>query len=204
MWLHTGSCVGSRQGRRLAAHEVPYSEHGALRRRISACCPQITMSSSDCLPFSLGTLDCRNSTGWCLRPYGDVSGYGVRSPRSPGFSFMLACSLTLSPHTIQVIIGSKGTGYYVVFLLIAYYVTAFDPRRNPFEPDGAEPTTTMSSWKPNPIDIMVLDFIRMKCASRRMSKHCRRFGECLVIVRDTSGSLPLTTFQAPGVSDAYH
>lgn len=90
---YTGSCVGRRQGRRLATYEIPYLEHGAPRHRISECCLQITMSSSDCLPFSLVTLDCRNSTGWCLRPYGDVSGYGVRSCRSPGF-FIHACLFT--------------------------------------------------------------------------------------------------------------
>lgn len=90
-----------------------------------------------------------------------------------------------------------------MLLLIAYYLTAFDPRRNPFDPEGTEPATT-TSWEPNPIDVMVLDFIRKKCASRWMTKHYKRLGDCLVAVRNASGPSTRTTLQAPDVSDAHH
>lgn len=90
----------------------------------------------------------------------------------------------------KVIVGFKGTGYYVIFLLIVYYLTAFDPRRNPFQGEDTE-STAPSWWEPNPIDTGILDFLRKKFASRRLGKYCTNLGDHLVMVREMSGpSIP--------------
>lgn len=85
----------------------------------------------------------------------------------------------------KVIIGFKGTGYYVIFLLIVYYLTAFDPRRYPFQREDTD-STAPAWWEPNPVDTGILDFIRNKFASNRLSKYCTSLGDHLVLVRKAS------------------
>lgn len=75
-----------------------------------------------------------------------------------------------------------GTGYYVLLLLVAYYFISFDPRRNAFDPDATEPTST-SWWEPNPIDVMILDLVRRKGVSRWLRRRFPNLGEVLVTVR---------------------
>lgn len=77
-----------------------------------------------------------------------------------------------------------GTGYYVLLLLVAYYFISFDPRRNAFDPDGTE-TTSTSWWEPNPIDVMILDLVRRKGVLRWLRKRLPNLGEVFVTVRST-------------------
>lgn len=80
-----------------------------------------------------------------------------------------------------------GTGYYVLLLLVAYYFTSFDPRRNAFDPDETESTST-SWWEPNPIDVLILDLVRRKGVLRWLRRRFPNLGEAFVTVRSTGSN----------------
>lgn len=85
MWSHTRRLV-AQENKNVTGGQptnITYLEAGAAPPpsppEISALNNRgAIMPSSDCPPFSLAALDCGNSTGWCLQPNGDVSGFGVR------------------------------------------------------------------------------------------------------------------------------
>ncbi|KAF5010557.1 hypothetical protein FDECE_3299 [Fusarium decemcellulare] len=119
------------------------------------------------LSCSLPQHACTNSTIPNLEPYADISGIGV-------------------------IIGFVGTAYTMVLLLIGHYCLAFDPEETcssqhqattartaeemVHNPGGIEEGTstshessTINSWRPNPIDLLVLN--AMRGLGRRLFPH---------------------------------
>lgn len=101
-----------------------------------------------------------------LQAYPDIAGRGVSQ----------TLSTYLIPHTdrrVKVIIGFVGTTYFVFILALCNYFLAYDPERYPFlEPDATNkhtsPPATRNSqlsnnpswWRPNPIDVSFLRWVR--------------------------------------------
>ncbi|RSL41343.1 hypothetical protein CEP53_012810 [Fusarium sp. AF-6] len=70
-----------------------------------------------------------------------------------------------------VLVGFLGTTWLMVAMIIVHYLAFFDPELDPFRNVGSgsrepvnEPNAT---FKPNPIDIMLLGFIRRRCRQLR-------------------------------------
>ncbi|KAF2801476.1 uncharacterized protein BDZ99DRAFT_221806 [Mytilinidion resinicola] len=57
-----------------------------------------------------------------------------------------------------VVCGYVATAGIVIIIIMFYYCTAYDPNENPFrkDPSSSSPTQ-MSSFHPNPVDVIFLD-----------------------------------------------
>ncbi|KAH9226812.1 hypothetical protein K456DRAFT_1932739 [Colletotrichum gloeosporioides 23] len=81
-------------------------------------------------------IDCDNLKGDPLEPYADISGTGV-------------------------LIGFIGTAYLVLLLVTVSYFLAFDPNENPFKNRiTAHEDAENPHWKPNPIDKILIAWLR--------------------------------------------
>ena len=65
----------------------------------------------------------------------------------------------------QVVVGYSVNAGIVVLMILMNYLFAFDPKADPFLSDtpGAQPR---AHFEPNPIDRLVIEFIREKCRIR--------------------------------------
>ncbi|KAF6827571.1 hypothetical protein CPLU01_09040 [Colletotrichum plurivorum] len=93
--------------------------------------------AEDTLAESCPLMDCNDLTEAELQPYPDISGNGV-------------------------LIGFIGTAYLVLLLVIANILVAYDPVKDPFDfkrRQGVE-IDEKNWWRPNPIDLRLLRYIR--------------------------------------------
>lgn len=62
----------------------------------------------------------------------------------------------------QVLISFIGTGVLVVLVLLLNYMIAYDPEAYPFQTsdDAEQRVDPPDWWRPNPIDVMFLSWIR--------------------------------------------
>jgi hypothetical protein len=70
-----------------------------------------------------------------------------------------------------VLVGFLGTAWLMVVILIAYYLIFFEPELDPFS-DAARRGCTEgpeTSFRPNPIDSMLLGFLR-RCSTRLLRR----------------------------------
>ncbi|RTE80544.1 hypothetical protein BHE90_004945 [Fusarium euwallaceae] len=79
-----------------------------------------------------------------------------------------------------VLVGFLGTTWLMVAMIIVHYLAFFDPKLDPFRNVGSgsrEPANEPdATFKPNPIDIMLVGFIRRRCRQLR-SRWSRKDGQ---------------------------
>lgn len=73
----------------------------------------------------------------------------------------------------QVLISFIGTGVLVVLVLLLNYMIAHDPEAYPFQTrdDAEQRAGPPHWWKPNPIDVMFLSWIRKIARKSPISWH---------------------------------
>jgi hypothetical protein len=84
---------------------------------------------------------------------------------------------------VQVVVGYSVNAGIVVMIILVDYLIAFDPQADPFLDDqpGAQPR---ANFRPNPVDKLVIKFIREKCKIH--PKLSKRAGEALMkVIRRT-------------------
>src|SRR5689334_10627527 len=84
-----------------------------------------------------------------ISPYPDISGIGVGAVELG--------KAVLSFNFVQVVIGYMGSAAIVVSIIIIYYLTSFDPGKDPFrKEDGTCHPNSSSPFRENPFDVVVL------------------------------------------------
>jgi len=89
-----------------------------------------------------------------LEPYSDIGGPGVSEPWSLESQSTLRIQSNFANKIQKVYMGFIGTAWFVVALVVANYLFAFDPAKNPFSTGSDDGIP--GSWSANPVDELVL------------------------------------------------
>ncbi|KAJ5376054.1 hypothetical protein N7509_012940 [Penicillium cosmopolitanum] len=98
---------------------------------------------------------------------------------------------------IGVVANFVGTSLIAVLVIIVYYFATYQPTCDPFEEIGNDslPSQPQHSFRPNPVDVLVLTFIRhhfkMKFSARTQSRHS--------ISRFETSFIKVISAQGPGI-----